>query len=113
MTGRITPSHTENLLREELLFGIIRKENFALGEKMLAEKPMPPKGMTIKQLLWLCGGRAVVAEACGIPRLQWTTTVPDRHVMKVAELAKLPIEAIRPDLAGAAEVLRTRAGKAA
>lgn len=80
---------------------------------MIAEKPMPPAGITIKQLLWLCGGRAAVSEACGVPRLQWTTTVPDRHVAKVAELSKLPIETIRPDLAPVAEMYRARVGKAA
>lgn len=74
---------------------------------MLSEKALPPAGLTIKQLLWLCGGKKEVAKACGLSRLSWTT-VPDKHVVTVSKLAKLPIETVRPDLAGAADVYRAR-----
>ena len=79
---------------------------------MFEDKALPPSGMTIKQLLWLCGGKDSVAKACGITRLQWTT-VPDKHVGVVAELAALSIETIRPDLAPIAHLYRKKKEQAA
>lgn len=64
---------------------------------MTVSKPKPPVGYSLRQLMVLAGGRAVVAKECGISRLQWTTHVPDRHVLAVARLSGLPVSTIRPD----------------
>jgi hypothetical protein len=74
---------------------------------MFAEKALPPKGFNIHQLLFLCGGKAAVAKACGVTNPRWTT-VPDKHVATIAKLAGLPIAIIRPDLAEVAELYLAR-----
>jgi hypothetical protein len=94
-------------LHNSVLLGIISKENLVGEKNMLYPKALPPVGFDIRHLLWLCGGKDLVARACGISRLQWTV-VPDKHVATVAKLAHLPIETIRPDLAPVAELFRAK-----
>jgi hypothetical protein len=88
------------------------KRKFLIEENMIVDKALPPEGMTIKQLLWLCGGKDKVSQECGISRLQWTT-VPDKHVGTVASMSGLSVERVRPDLAAVAHLYHAKKEQAA
>lgn len=61
-----------------------------------------PFGFTVEGVLNAAGGRAAVAKACGISIqsvAKWTRRIPDAHAQRVAVLAGLPLEVVRPDMA--------------
>lgn len=60
-----------------------------------------PIGFTVPGILAMAGGAAAVAQACGVTLqsvTKWSRRVPDRHAQKVAVMAGLPLEIVRPDL---------------
>lgn len=60
-----------------------------------------PIGFTVDGVLAAAGGHAAVAQACGVSVQavsKWGRRVPDRHAQKVAVMAGLPLEIVRPDL---------------
>lgn len=60
-----------------------------------------PIGFTVDGILAAAGGPAAVANACGLTVqavAKWGRRVPERHAQKVAVMAGLPLEIVRPDL---------------
>lgn len=69
-----------------------------------------PIGFTVSGIVEMAGGRAAVARGLGVAIQtvnQWKTKVPPRHARKVAIMAGLPLEIVRPDMVrtGHAEAL--------
>lgn len=58
-----------------------------------------PIGFTVKAIVAMAGGVTIVAKACDVtPQAasKWKY-IPSKHVRKVAVLAGLPLELVRPD----------------
>jgi hypothetical protein len=70
-----------------------------------------PIGWTVPGILALAGGVPAVARACGVSVQsvsKWGRRVPDRHAQRVAVLAGLPLEIVRPDLVRSGHELAVR-----
>lgn len=60
-----------------------------------------PIGFTVEGIIARAGGCAVVARELGLAFQtvsQWDRRIPSTHAFRVAILAGLPIEIVRPDL---------------
>lgn len=60
-----------------------------------------PIGFTVEGVLNYAGGRAAVAKACKVSIqtvAKWHRRIPDAHAQRVAVLAGLPLEIVRPDM---------------
>jgi len=71
----------------------------AMTEKM--SNPDEPVGFTVEGVLALAGGRGAVAKALGVSVqsvAKWDRRIPSQHARKVAVLAGLPLEIVRPDM---------------
>lgn len=69
-----------------------------------------PLGFTVGGIVGLAGGAAAVAAATGLTVAavgQWDRRIPARHARRVAIMAGLPLEIVRPDMvrAGHAQAL--------
>lgn len=63
--------------------------------------PDEPMGFTVEGVLALAGGRGAVAKALGVSVqsvAKWNRRIPSQHACKVAVLAGLPLEIVRPDM---------------
>lgn len=69
-----------------------------------------PYGYTVEGVLGMAGGKNAVAKSLGLhvqTVAKWGRRIPAKHAHRVAVLAGLPIEIVRPDMcrSGHAEAL--------
>ena len=60
-----------------------------------------PVGFTVEGVLALAGGRGAVAKELGVSVqsvVKWGRRIPAPHARKVAVMAGLPLEIVRPDM---------------
>jgi len=60
-----------------------------------------PVGYTVEGVLALAGGRGAVAQKLGLSVqsvVKWGRRIPAHHASKVAVMAGLPLEIVRPDM---------------
>lgn len=60
-----------------------------------------PVGFTVEGVLALAGGRGAVAKELGVSVqsvVKWSRRIPAPHARKVAVMAGLPLEIVRPDM---------------
>jgi len=71
-----------------------------------------PLGFTVAGIVALAGGAGEVARACGVSVqsvTKWRRRVPADHARKVAILAGLPLEIVRPDMVKAGHAIALQA----
>lgn len=86
-------------------FFIVKIENYSINFNQHMDnkfKSDEPIGFTVDGIIARAGGCAAVAKELGLAFQtvsQWNRRIPSTHAFRVAIMAGLPIEIVRPDLA--------------